>query len=437
MADLHTYAKLPSDPCLTQEQVTAYLDGKLSAADQHACEKHMADCAMCEDALEGLALVKDRSVLALPLINETVVPTESKIIPLHQPNRKKMWYAVAAVMILVLGSTYLIKIMGDNGPDGFAQAESEDVNTDSMSAAPGEGYASLESESKNDSGEYTVTTIDANGTSDLRQENEKPSAQKALGRAEDVLNDGSVVPDQTINNEVVSQPEENRNIVYDEVGDQDIVLSEKVEVIDTKQNAEELAKEEKKPGFFDRAKFDIPTPSKKTEVSKNTEQQTLVTSGTIAGNSGAAGDSRDDNKDKDANVPADGPKTVAPVPSSPQVDNVQTVTQTNNSYDPYTDSGVVYARTVSASDTTAVDQMEMSYINGVNLLAAGQTNAAITMFDKVLLDKNHPRYEDAEFQKAKALIKANKKEEARVLLKTIETKKGKHASEATELLKTL
>lgn len=427
MADLHTYAKLPSDPCLTQEQITAYIDGKLSAADQYVCEKHMADCAMCEDALEGLALVKDRSVLALLLTTTTAAPEETKVIPLHQSNRRKLIYAVAAILVLVLGSTFLIKMMGDSDGVGLANKEESPTAVYDSIAAPGEGYAVLEDGKKMDSGDYSVTSTDGNSTRDLRSE-KKPVAPRAFGPVpERADGDYEVAPDQVLHNEVVMAEESPQVFALDEIAETDNKTIDN-QAIKQVQEKEDLAREEKKEVFWNRAKVNIPSGNTNGAGTKSVEQQTLVT-GAATGNSGTD----DNSKDKDANAPKDAPKTT--------LGEVTTISQTESpgaSYDLYNDSGVNYANTVSTQDTTvAGNSLELSYINGVNLLAAGQPNAAITMFDKVLVDKNHPRYEDAEFQKAKALIKANRKEEAKVLLRTIETNKGKHAAEATELLKTL
>jgi len=440
MADQFTYTKLPSDPCLTQEQITAYIDGKLSAADQHACEMHIADCAMCDDALEGLALVKDRSVLALPLIKESSAPTGSKIIPLHEPNRKKMWYAVAAILVLVLGSTIVVKLMDSSGPDSFADNEARNVSADSI-GAPSDRYSLLESGKKTDTGNYQVTISDADGTGDLRRETE-PAAQKAFGPTEYAERDDyRNSPDEAVRPEGTKSETEKTPVLKDNVEEQEVlVLNEGVNDAETNKKSEVVKEEDKKTNFWNRTSFDLPSGNSGNRKSKadnagTVEQQTLVNTG-IAVDPGAGAADEDETKSKDANAQSEAPEVTAGVPAAPQ----SVVTQSPvPAYDRYTDSGVVYAGTVTASDTTAlaVDQLEISYINGINLLAAGQANAAITMFDKVMLDKNHPRYEDAEFQKAKALIKANRKEEAKTLLKAIETKKGKHATEATDLLKTL
>ncbi len=46
--------------CPAQQQLLDYVQGKLSAAEQHEIEKHVADCELCSDALEGLAAIQQK-----------------------------------------------------------------------------------------------------------------------------------------------------------------------------------------------------------------------------------------------------------------------------------------------------------------------------------------------------------------------------------------
>lgn len=430
MADLHTYRKLPSDPCLSEEKILAYIDGNLSVAEQHACETHMADCAMCEDAVEGLALVKDRSRLAAPLKTETA-PSEGKVVPLHQPNRK-VWYAVAAVLVLILGSTFMLNIISEDGAESADMAYNSEVQMDSTSAAPGEGYDAevsklersdclrnstaevpstdgpMESEKKS----YSVTVNDANGAMAGEQPLAPPTAE---GVEEDIL----------VNNE---------RVVADEVADGDKAienLQAKPEAVvvakDQAEKTEDLKQEnkEKKNTLLDFADGVAGGTKKRAEVKSKQD--------------GYVDDKRDDGQQT---APAGNNTVVGNTNAQPETQSPQVVTGGATSFDIVSDSVTVVTLSEiaanSPTDTAVVsDQLELSYQNGLSMLNAGQTSNAIVMFDKVLTNKNHARYEDAEFQKAKALIKANKKEEAKTLLKEIEAKKGKHASEATELLKTI
>ncbi len=434
MADLHTYRKLPSDPCLSEEKILAYIDGNLSAAEQHACETHMADCAMCEDAVEGLALVKDRSMLATPLKTDTA-PAEGKVVPLHHPNRK-VWYAVAAVLVIILGSTFMLKIISSDEAESKDVAYNSEVQMDSLSAAPGEGYRDADKSLANEEipdntvadaqdkkslnapkESYKVTVTDANNAGPTEEALAPPVPAEA---EEDIfLQQERVVADEM-------QEGDNDGRVVVQTKPEAITLKDKTEVAD---DSKEEQKAEKKNKLFDFG-AGVAGGTKRAETSTRTKQDGYV----------------DNNRDDvNQNAPAvNNPVVVGNTNTQPQAP--QAAGASGGVFDIPTDVAPADSNAVLLSETTtiasqdsivAIDQLELSYQNGVNLLNAGQTSNAIVMFDKVLTNKNHVRFEDAEFQKAKALIKANRKDEAKVLLKAIETKKGKHAAAATELLKTL
>ena len=421
MADLHTYKKLPSDPCLTEEQITAYIDGKLSVAEQHACEKHILDCEMCEDAVEGIALVKDRSVLATPLkSSEAPIETQpsatggGKVIPLQQPRR--IAYAAAAVLVLILGCTFLFKMMSDNDEAPNSElAYNENAAYDSTGAP--------------------LETYPADAEKSVAQEPSLKNENKPMQTADGQKEGPKAVPDKVTSSEetptenvapeiamdespAVTEEQEQLAVADYDLQDGDQVLSEKAEdlkVADGKDKAAEQEKEKK--NLVDIAKSGLASGG--VSRSETQKRDAYV----------------DDNRNN--NVPAS-PQTTVTNNATVTSGNVFTMTPAGQTITVADSVSVVSANgAVAANDTASVDQLELSYQNGVNLLNAGQTSSAIVMFDKVIANKNHARYEDAEFQKANALIKANRKEEAKTLLKSIEAKKGKHSAEATDLLKSL
>lgn len=410
MTDQFKYAKLPSEPCLTQEQMMAYIDGKLSVADQHACEKHMADCAMCEDAMEGLALVKDRSVLGAPLKKE-YVSEKGKVVPLQKPVSKlRLFYAAAAVLVVIFTSVYFMNNMAS--PDSAEQL-ADNAKSDSTSTQFTEPIATEKMDClNNNSVTVPAAQSESKPSGDLLKAPAPEEPSQAFGSFEEWI-----VEEEDVKNE------SSEEITFDNnakpvLRDADAEMVAKDKLAEAPLETDEMNKEgevkekeeaEKKTNFWDRTKATIP----QTGVARS-EQQKLSQdySGT---------DSRND----------DAPNTN--VPASPQgpVGGVAGAGDTQGAE----------PETVTATDSVMfagnVINLERSYQSGLNLLNSGQPNAAITMFDQVLQDKTHARYEDAEFQKANALIKANRKPEAKVLLQSIEAKKGKYATEATELLKTL
>ena len=49
--------------CLSRRSLLSYRDGILSRSDMHEVEKHLVDCELCSEALEGLELLTDTTVL--------------------------------------------------------------------------------------------------------------------------------------------------------------------------------------------------------------------------------------------------------------------------------------------------------------------------------------------------------------------------------------
>ena len=71
--------------CISEQKMFDYIDNKLNAKEQHLVEKHLLDCDLCSDALEGLTLLKNRKRIATvhQKISERIIPIskqESKII---------------------------------------------------------------------------------------------------------------------------------------------------------------------------------------------------------------------------------------------------------------------------------------------------------------------------------------------------------------------
>ncbi|TAL62481.1 MAG: tetratricopeptide repeat protein [Bacteroidetes bacterium] len=50
--------------CLSEDILTKYISDKLSPAQKHEVEKHLLDCEMCSDAMEGRALIGDKNKIS-------------------------------------------------------------------------------------------------------------------------------------------------------------------------------------------------------------------------------------------------------------------------------------------------------------------------------------------------------------------------------------
>ena len=92
-------------PCLTLDQLTAYVEDRLSAHEHHEVEKHLIDCELCSDAVEGMTLAADSAT-----IKKTVTSLKSDLhARLHKRPalslpKKKSWRIVTvpvAAIVLV------------------------------------------------------------------------------------------------------------------------------------------------------------------------------------------------------------------------------------------------------------------------------------------------------------------------------------------------
>ena len=106
--------------CLSLAMLQKYQQKELSADQVQQVERHLVDCELCTEALDGIAVVKDQQEFeaALTDLKETIKAKAGvhrrKIIPLGL----RMVAAAAAVILLLAGSVfvfkYLLKDTGNN-----------------------------------------------------------------------------------------------------------------------------------------------------------------------------------------------------------------------------------------------------------------------------------------------------------------------------------
>jgi len=108
MDNKHQTIFSPTD-CISEELMLSYIDDKLLPEQKHEVEKHLADCELCSDALEGLMLMEStentRKVLTdlrnQSFANNSPAKKNAKIVWFN--NRFKV--AAAASILLLVGLT--------------------------------------------------------------------------------------------------------------------------------------------------------------------------------------------------------------------------------------------------------------------------------------------------------------------------------------------
>ncbi len=115
---------LAQTDCLTQEQIMAYLENKLSAIELHEVENHIADCMLCSEAIEGLQNIAPQEIKSQlaeidDQLNDLLFADEPKeqkqLTPKHllnptlKPKPKTIsWRAAAAIFILIFVSSLVV-----------------------------------------------------------------------------------------------------------------------------------------------------------------------------------------------------------------------------------------------------------------------------------------------------------------------------------------
>ncbi|TND09803.1 MAG: transmembrane anti-sigma factor [Bacteroidetes bacterium] len=486
------YHPLPEEPCLTEEQLYGYIDGKLSPADQHAVEKHLLDCGMCSDALDGLGLVKNRDKAAFipPLVHlvntgdkkeDTNGSEKGKVVPLFT----RRHYAAAAAVIMIAAVAW------------FLRGNLSDTNKETADNAKSVTVAAADSMVRADS----VETIAEAGSSTTvnEKDNDGKFAPPPPPAQEEIAANGGVMEDEA---------DKSVNISAEGSKNADFVLADrKADAPPVDQDAPSLKKEEAKadpnlPGYYkapadekqnketesklfersrDKNLFSANQKKSKTnafEVSgKDKSKNRSAYGGTSSSpKSAEAGDAETFSSyrsGKDSMVTKSGfitqdnstNKLVVTDSVSSTVANGQgvtlntavggsgTYTWTNTVPVNSTTTGTVtnaseYSVTVTDVNGATTDTRNtpvkdpvpteaQQYEQGMKFVQSNMQQAAIVSFDEVLKNPKNAHFEDAQWQKSIALLKLNKKAEAKVLLNAIVKKGGKYKALAESQLKQL
>jgi len=87
--------------CPAQQQLLDYVQGKLSAAEQHEVEKHVADCELCSDALEGLAAMPQKERLPV-VVRQMKWQLLRKLRKRNHRRRPVDYYIQLALIVIVV-----------------------------------------------------------------------------------------------------------------------------------------------------------------------------------------------------------------------------------------------------------------------------------------------------------------------------------------------
>ena len=96
-------------PCISQEELFAYVQGKLSAETLRRVESHLTGCELCSDAVEGIHFSVNlaQTDRVISEIKEGLMPDEKKLAPVIRFNPRRLMLAAGVIIILGIGGFFV------------------------------------------------------------------------------------------------------------------------------------------------------------------------------------------------------------------------------------------------------------------------------------------------------------------------------------------
>jgi hypothetical protein len=131
--------------CPSAQQIAAYGEGKLPAAESDAIERHLLHCSGCREQIAMLANLSHQSnethlPAGLLLRAMTLVPPEGK-----RSAVKPVWIATAAILVLSAGlGTFLMRSRSAGGQQVIANALPTETQATASPVKPNDGQPATE-----------------------------------------------------------------------------------------------------------------------------------------------------------------------------------------------------------------------------------------------------------------------------------------------------
>lgn len=136
--------------CISEVMVTKYVSGKLSAAEKYGVERHLADCEMCSDAMDGLEIISDKNKISAITeeLNKKIqirinAKDVNKVVKIVFIQKYRSQLAIAASVIIILGLVFVFRYnLSMNNEPGTAA--SQKIFADKFAPYPTEQEAIIE-----------------------------------------------------------------------------------------------------------------------------------------------------------------------------------------------------------------------------------------------------------------------------------------------------
>lgn len=113
IVDKREYTELfTSTGCLTSRALIRFMDSTLSTEEKSIVEKHLRECNLCADALDGSKLIKNPKDISgiVEEINKNLYDKLArKNTPEKRTNSKILYFSAAATVLILFGFTVFLK----------------------------------------------------------------------------------------------------------------------------------------------------------------------------------------------------------------------------------------------------------------------------------------------------------------------------------------
>lgn len=191
MSKTTNYIIFAETDCISEKTMFDYIDHKLSPKECHQVEKHLLDCSLCSDALDGLALLKDRNKIGE--INHRIAEQvktsggeETKVVRFNF----KLVSAIAAGLLLLIGGVFFFQQFAGKQMEQNNIAELKQPTETSTPPVDEKNTAKLEQSEP-------ASRADVSD----KKETDNESAQKQrLVSKDEKINSALAQPDKTVSN---------------------------------------------------------------------------------------------------------------------------------------------------------------------------------------------------------------------------------------------
>lgn len=427
--------------CLPTSILHDYLKDKLSDGQRHEVEKHLTDCELCADRLEGLSVMSAPEQLddMVQAINLQIAQKagQTKVKPLVVLRNYK-WAALAAsFLLLIAGGFYLHNTLINNK---FSGETSQDIKT--------EQAAEQSNKLQDDMNESSIAETPESDTTSPREDDTpiKKSAEDINLRRNEA--------DTQFEEEIAETPEYVRDrefdmVIVDDQADEEFETNDEIQV--------ERAKSEKRKStrrgavtpsendYSDNLHLRSQESIKHRKTFGNFFSWLLPDKNAMAQRQAKAAPSRESRSKgdmlKDETATNRQENKLADVVAEDETKLVEDQAATFYTFEggmayykagDYENAGIVFEALLQQNEQATDPQL--MYYAGMSFYHQEQHKKAIEHFNKQLNLQDNAFTEDARWHKALSFIELDQKDEATQILKAIIEENGRFADQAKEEL---